>query len=207
MHCCLYFVPPRVHGLRQIDLTFMKRLHEQVVSVEEQNRKCGYFSSDSYFFTRLLFLFIPVIAKSDSLTLEERRAMKARIRAQLKEAEIHVYYSACWVDISGQFSPNLCEHLPNFYHAVVHFPDCQETPLAMDTCEYEQDTKFVVDQTQQPFSVIGSNCIMDGRLRARKYRQTNRLKRLKNIYVLKAFIICVFTLGASSTSKTRSTPT
>lgn len=116
VHCCLYFVPPRVHGLRQIDLTFMKRLHEQVV-------------------------IVPVIAKSDSLTPEERKTMKARIRNQLEEAQIHVYY----------------------------FPDCQETPLALDTSEYTSETKFSVDISHQPFNVIGSNFVMDGRLRARKY--------------------------------------
>jgi len=97
-------------------LTFMKRLHEQVV-------------------------IVPVIAKSDSLTPEERKIMKTRIRNQLEEAQIYVYY----------------------------FPDCQESPLAMDTSEYTSETKLAVDISHQPFNVIGSNFVMDGRLRARKY--------------------------------------
>ena len=95
----------------------MKKLHEQVI-------------------------IVPVIAKSDSLTVEERKTMKTKIRNQLEENQIFVYY----------------------------FPDCQEG-LAMDTSEYNSDTKFSADLSLQPFNVIGSNYIMDGRLRARKYKK------------------------------------
>lgn len=116
VHCCLYFVPPRVHGLRQIDLEFMKRLHEQVV-------------------------IVPVIAKSDALTSDERRVMKSKIRAQLDEYGIFVYY----------------------------FPDQLEDSRALSPAEYTKDMKFSAHIGQQPFSVVGSNCVMDGRLRARKY--------------------------------------
>lgn len=30
VHCCLYFIPPWGHGLRQLDVEFMKRLHKKV---------------------------------------------------------------------------------------------------------------------------------------------------------------------------------
>jgi septin family protein len=30
VHCCLYFVPPYGHALRQIDVEFMKKLHYKV---------------------------------------------------------------------------------------------------------------------------------------------------------------------------------
>lgn len=30
VHCCLYFIPPWGHGLRQLDIEFMRRLHKKV---------------------------------------------------------------------------------------------------------------------------------------------------------------------------------
>lgn len=30
VHCCLYFIPPWGHGLRPLDIEFMKRLHKKV---------------------------------------------------------------------------------------------------------------------------------------------------------------------------------
>lgn len=55
IHCCLYFISPTGHSLKAIDITVMKKLSE-VVNV------------------------VPVIAKSDSLTLEERELFKQRVR-------------------------------------------------------------------------------------------------------------------------------
>jgi septin family protein len=55
IHCCLYFINPTGHALRPIDVIVMKKLSE-VVNV------------------------VPVIAKSDSLTLEERERFKFKVR-------------------------------------------------------------------------------------------------------------------------------
>jgi len=66
VHCCLYFIPPTGHSLRPVDIAAMKNL-VQVVNV------------------------IPVIAKSDSLTLEEREEFKLRIQEDLKLHNIRVY--------------------------------------------------------------------------------------------------------------------
>jgi hypothetical protein len=55
IHCCLYFINPTGHGLRPVDVIVMKKLSE-VVNV------------------------VPVIAKSDSLTIEERLRFKAKVR-------------------------------------------------------------------------------------------------------------------------------
>lgn len=55
IHCCLYFINPTGHGLRPVDVIVMKKLSE-VVNV------------------------VPVIAKSDSLTTEERLRFKAKVR-------------------------------------------------------------------------------------------------------------------------------
>jgi septin 3/9/12 len=54
IHCCLYFVNPTGHNLRPVDVIVMKKLSD-VVNV------------------------VPVIAKSDSLTLEERDRFKAKV--------------------------------------------------------------------------------------------------------------------------------
>ena len=68
VHACLYFIPPRVHGLRKIDLEFLQRLHDKVT-------------------------IIPIIAKSDSLTVDERKKMKGVVRRQLEDNKIFAYYS------------------------------------------------------------------------------------------------------------------
>jgi len=66
IHCCLFFINPTGHSLRPIDIIVMKKLSE-VVNV------------------------VPVIAKSDSLTPEERDAFKSRIRAELVHHNIRLY--------------------------------------------------------------------------------------------------------------------
>lgn len=66
IHCCLYFISPTGHSLRPIDVIVMKKLSE-VVNV------------------------VPVIAKSDSLTLDEREKFKVKIREELVYHNIRLY--------------------------------------------------------------------------------------------------------------------
>ncbi|CAE6509614.1 unnamed protein product [Rhizoctonia solani] len=66
IHCCLFFINPTGHQLRPIDIIVMKKLSE-VVNV------------------------VPVIAKADSLTLEERDAFKVRIKEDLEFHNIRLY--------------------------------------------------------------------------------------------------------------------
>ncbi|XP_071975879.1 septin-12 isoform X2 [Engystomops pustulosus] len=66
IHSCIYFIPPTGHWLRPLDLEFMKRLG-RIVNV------------------------VPVIAKADTLTLEEREEFKQRIRSDLQTHGISVY--------------------------------------------------------------------------------------------------------------------
>ncbi|GAC75196.1 septin CDC10 and related P-loop GTPases [Moesziomyces antarcticus T-34] len=66
IHCCLFFINPTGHGLRPIDVTVMKKLSD-VVNV------------------------VPVIAKSDSLTMDERDLFKERIRAEMQYNNIRTY--------------------------------------------------------------------------------------------------------------------
>lgn len=66
VHCCLYFVPPTGHSLTSLDIEFMRRLH-RCVNV------------------------VPVIAKADTLTVEERINFKERIKEDLARNGIGVY--------------------------------------------------------------------------------------------------------------------
>ncbi|KAK7034729.1 cell division control protein [Paramarasmius palmivorus] len=66
IHCCLYFINPTGHSLRPIDVIVMKKLAE-VVNV------------------------VPVIAKADTLTIEERELFKEKIREELVYHNIRLY--------------------------------------------------------------------------------------------------------------------
>ncbi|KAM8878832.1 septin 9b isoform 3-T3 [Spinachia spinachia] len=66
VHCCIYFIPPTGHCLRPLDVEFMRRL-SKVVNI------------------------VPVIAKADTLTLEERDDFKETLRAELRANGIDVY--------------------------------------------------------------------------------------------------------------------
>ena len=66
IHCCLYFISPSGHGLKPIDIVVLKKLSETVNVV-------------------------PVIAKADSLTLEERQQFKDRIKEEFAFHNIRMY--------------------------------------------------------------------------------------------------------------------
>ncbi|KAM4603863.1 septin 9b isoform 2-T2 [Polymixia lowei] len=66
VHCCIYFIPPTGHCLRPLDVEFMRRL-SKVVNI------------------------VPVIAKADTLTLEERDSFKQTIGEELRANGIDVY--------------------------------------------------------------------------------------------------------------------
>ncbi|KTG47983.1 hypothetical protein cypCar_00000129, partial [Cyprinus carpio] len=58
VHCCFYFISPFGHGLKPLDVEFMKAIHSKVN-------------------------IVPVIAKADTLTLKERDRLKRRVRIWL----------------------------------------------------------------------------------------------------------------------------
>ncbi|KAI5283835.1 cell division control protein, partial [Ascosphaera acerosa] len=66
IHCCLFFIQPSGHALKPIDIVVLKKLSD-VVNV------------------------VPVIAKSDSLTLEERQAFKERIKEEFEFHNLRMY--------------------------------------------------------------------------------------------------------------------
>jgi len=76
VHACLYFIEPTGHSLKNLDIEFMKKLATKVN-------------------------LIPVIAKSDTLSEDECRAFKERIKADL-EAHGIVYYQAKQHDLEDE---------------------------------------------------------------------------------------------------------
>lgn len=66
VHCCFYFISPFGHGLKPLDIEFMKKLHQKVN-------------------------IVPVIAKSDVLTKKEINRLKLRILEEIKENGIKIY--------------------------------------------------------------------------------------------------------------------
>eukprot|EP00073_Rattus_norvegicus_P041314 XP_008770563.1 PREDICTED: septin-7-like [Rattus norvegicus] len=66
VQCCLYFIAPSGHGLKSLDIEFMKRLHEKVN-------------------------IIPLIAKADTLTPEECQQFKKQIMKEIQEHKIKIY--------------------------------------------------------------------------------------------------------------------
>lgn len=66
VHCCFYFISPYGHGLKPLDIDFMKQLSNKVS-------------------------IVPVIAKSDCLTMAEIKKLKARILQEIAENGIRIY--------------------------------------------------------------------------------------------------------------------
>lgn len=66
VHCLLYFIAPSGHMLTPFDIAAMKELS-------------------------LYYNIVPVIAKSDSMTVAEREAFRKRVRADFEHNDVHVY--------------------------------------------------------------------------------------------------------------------
>uniref|UniRef100_A0A0R3S5V0 Septin n=1 Tax=Elaeophora elaphi TaxID=1147741 RepID=A0A0R3S5V0_9BILA len=66
VHLCLYFISPTGHGLKQLDIEMMKKLHDRVN-------------------------VIPVIAKADTLTVSELSHFKNQITKEIEENGIKLY--------------------------------------------------------------------------------------------------------------------
>lgn len=66
VHACLYFIAPSGHGLKPLDIEFMRQLHDKVN-------------------------IIPVISKADALVEEEIAFFKSQIMQQIHLAKIKIY--------------------------------------------------------------------------------------------------------------------
>ncbi|XP_069040625.1 septin-5-like isoform X4 [Lepisosteus oculatus] len=79
VHCCLYFISPFGHGLRPLDVEFMRALHEKVN-------------------------IVPVLAKADTLTPAEVRKKKMKIREEIEQYGIKIYqFPDCDSDEDEEF--------------------------------------------------------------------------------------------------------
>ncbi|XP_022058553.2 septin 5b [Acanthochromis polyacanthus] len=79
VHCCLYFIPPFGHGLRPVDIEFMKALQDKVNVV-------------------------PLIAKADCLTPLEIKKLKERLREEIDKYGIKIYqFPDCDSDEDEEF--------------------------------------------------------------------------------------------------------
>ncbi|KAL4647615.1 septin-5-like isoform X1 [Arapaima gigas] len=79
VHCCLYFISPFGHGLRPLDVEFMKALHEKVN-------------------------IVPVLAKADTLTPSEVKKKKFKIREEIEQYGIKIYqFPDCDSDEDEEF--------------------------------------------------------------------------------------------------------
>ncbi|MGH0178537.1 UNVERIFIED_CONTAM: hypothetical protein FKN15_077608, partial [Acipenser sinensis] len=79
VHCLLYFISPCGHGLRPIDVEFLKAVHDKVN-------------------------IVPVIAKSDTLTPREVKNLKQRVRDEIEEFGITIYqFPDCDSDEDEEF--------------------------------------------------------------------------------------------------------
>jgi septin 2 len=66
VHCCFYFISPTGHGLKPLDIEFMKSLHNRVN-------------------------IVPVIGKADTLTKKEILRLKKRTLDELAKHNIKIY--------------------------------------------------------------------------------------------------------------------
>ncbi|XP_068025314.1 septin-4 isoform X2 [Melanerpes formicivorus] len=79
VHCCIYFISPFGHGLRPLDVEFMRALHQRVN-------------------------IVPVLAKADTLTPAEVERMKNKIREEIDHYGIRIYqFPECDSDEDEEF--------------------------------------------------------------------------------------------------------
>uniref|UniRef100_A0A667Y924 Septin 5 n=1 Tax=Myripristis murdjan TaxID=586833 RepID=A0A667Y924_9TELE len=79
VHCCLYFIPPFGHGLRPVDIEFMKALQDKVNVV-------------------------PLISKADCLMPSEIKKLKERLREEIDKYGIKIYqFPDCDSDEDEEF--------------------------------------------------------------------------------------------------------
>ncbi|XP_044142998.1 septin-5-like [Bufo gargarizans] len=79
VHCCLYFLSPLGHGMRPLDIEFLRALHDRVN-------------------------IVPILGKADSLTPKELIQKKQRIREELDHYGIQIYqFPDCDSDQDEEF--------------------------------------------------------------------------------------------------------
>ncbi|NWV34824.1 SEP12 protein, partial [Grantiella picta] len=121
VHGCVYFVPPTGHWLRPLDLEFMQRL-SKIVNV------------------------VPVIAKADTLTLEERAEFKQRVRTGPRGAPRCPMFPQSWLKPR---IPQIQEDLKT--HAISVYPQ--------EDFDQDPEDRALNDRIREkiPFAVVGAD--------------------------------------------------
>ncbi|VDP11311.1 unnamed protein product [Soboliphyme baturini] len=109
VNCCLYFVPPTGHGLRQGDVEFMKQLHNRVN-------------------------LIPVIAKADTMTVDECAKMKAEVAREIEQQRIKIYRFPEVSDKDETFAAEQKQYLQRMPFAVIGTSHVEEFDGAKSRC-------------------------------------------------------------------------
>ncbi|CAJ0916014.1 unnamed protein product [Ranitomeya imitator] len=144
VHCCLYFISPFGHGLRPVDVAFMKALHEKVN-------------------------IVPLIAKADCLVPIEIRKLKDRetdylsLAAYAEELTTEIRFSSLQPIHSYT---TVREEIEKFGIKVYQFPECDSD----EDDDFKQQDKELKESV--PFAVIGSNTVVEAkgqRVRGRLY--------------------------------------
>ncbi|XP_022257169.1 septin-7-like [Limulus polyphemus] len=87
VHCCLYFISPG-HGLKPLDIEFMRRLHEKVN-------------------------IILLVAKADTMTSEECNQFKKRVLNEIAREKIRIYeFPDCEDEEELKIQKHLKERVP-----------------------------------------------------------------------------------------------
>lgn len=82
VHCCLYFISPSQHGLRPLDVITLTQLHNKVN-------------------------IIPVIAKADTLSKPELKALKEQLLLEFEQHSINVFRPSMDDDDESEYASNL----------------------------------------------------------------------------------------------------
>ena len=86
VHICLYFIAPTGHGLKPIDIEFMRRLHDKGWSPVRAVH-CFPLVRNKPFLVNI----IPLIAKADTMTPDECDDFKKEILREIETHKINIY--------------------------------------------------------------------------------------------------------------------
>uniref|UniRef100_H2Z606 Septin-7 n=1 Tax=Ciona savignyi TaxID=51511 RepID=H2Z606_CIOSA len=156
VHCCLYFIAPTGHGLKPLDIEFMKNLHDKVN-------------------------IIPLIAKADTMTPDECLRFKKQIMKEIHEHKIQLYeFPECEDEEENKLNRKLkvWEETRGIGNFISLFIMCKGNTYAtqrimdaiISTIPLKQHCVFT--QSRVPFAVVGSNMVLEvggRRVRGRQY--------------------------------------
>ncbi|XP_054939426.1 septin-4 isoform X2 [Physeter macrocephalus] len=150
VHCCLYFISPFGHGLRPLDVEFMKALHQRVN-------------------------IVPILAKADTLTPPEVERKKRKIREEIEHFGIKVYqFPDCDSDEDEDFK--LQDQALKPCRAVENPGHCDFVKLrTMLVRTHMQDLKDVTRETH--YENYRAQCIQSMTRLVVKERNRNKLTR------------------------------